>query len=130
MSENIETMDGDVHAHISPNTMYFTVFAALAVLTVLTWAIALYDLGPFNDVVALGIAATKTTLVVLYFMHVLDAPKLTKLVVASSVIWLLIMFGLTMIDYTTRQGVVRDPEPVPPAIEYDFPSVSEGAAEH
>jgi len=56
--------------HVVPTRVYYTVFAALLVLTALTVWIAFYDLGVLNDVAALGIAAIKATLVVLFFMHV------------------------------------------------------------
>ena len=43
------------------------------------------DFGAFNTLVALGIAVTKATLVVLFFMHVKYRPRLTQLVVAAAV---------------------------------------------
>jgi cytochrome c oxidase subunit 4 len=59
-----------------------------------------------NNVVMPGIAITKATLVVLYFMHVRWSTRLTWVVVASGFFWLLILFGLTMQDYLTR-GMVE-----------------------
>ena len=112
--------------HIAPNSMYFLVFAALAVLTVLTWWVALYDFGVFNDFIALGIAVTKASLVVAFFMHVKFAGKLTQMVVAAAVIWVSIMFSMTLMDYLSRnrEAVVPDIEPVPSRI------VIEGEGEH
>ena len=98
--------------HISPNRVYFTVFAALGVLTVATVWAAFRDFGWANDAVALGIATTKATVVVLFFMHVKYAPSVVKVVVISSFFWLLILFGLTVIDYATREHVVADPVPI------------------
>jgi cytochrome c oxidase subunit 4 len=85
--------------------MYYAVFAALMVGTALTVLVAFYDLGPLNNVLMLGIAITKATLVVLYFMHVRWATRLTWVVAASGFVWLLILFGLTMTDYLTRGWV-------------------------
>ena len=72
------------------------------VLTAITVAVAFVDLGPLNNVVMLGIAITKATLVVLFFMHVKYSTRLIPLVAASGFFCLLILFGLTMQDYLTR----------------------------
>ena len=56
--------------HVVPLRVYFSVFGALMVLTAITVAVAFFDLGVLNNVVALGIAGLKATLVILYFMHV------------------------------------------------------------
>lgn len=88
--------------HVLPLRIYFSVFFALLVLTGTTVAVAFVDLGPLNNVAALGIAVCKATLVILYFMHVRYATRLTALVLASGVFWLAIMVGLTFVDYATR----------------------------
>jgi cytochrome c oxidase subunit 4 len=91
--------------HVAPKSMYYSVFAALIVGTALTVLVAFYDLGPLNNVLMLGIAMTKATLVILYFMHVRWATRLTWVVAASGFVWLLILFGITMSDYLTRGWV-------------------------
>lgn len=91
--------------HVAPKSMYYAVFAALMVGTALTVLVAFYDLGPLNNVLMLGIAITKATLVILYFMHVRWATRLTWVVAASGFVWLLILFGITMTDYLTRGWV-------------------------
>ena len=55
-----------------------------------------------NTVVAMGVAITKASLVVLIFMGVRYNTPLTKVVVLAGFFWLLIMFGLTMGDYMSR----------------------------
>ncbi|MDQ3069866.1 MAG: cytochrome C oxidase subunit IV family protein [Acidobacteriota bacterium] len=94
--------DAHTHGHIAPMSMYLGVFGALIVGTVLTVAVAYVDLGFLNTAVALGIACTKATLVVLYFMHVRWASRLTWLTIGASVFWLLLMFSIGMTDYLTR----------------------------
>jgi cytochrome c oxidase subunit 4 len=88
--------------HIVPKSTYYLIFLALMVGTALTWWVATIDLGMMNNVIMLGIAVTKATLVVLFFMHVKYGSRLTWLVVLSSVLFLLILFFLTMNDYMTR----------------------------
>jgi cytochrome c oxidase subunit IV len=90
--------------HIVSKKLYFVIFGALMVLTILTVWVANIDLGSekLNTVVALAIAVTKAVLVVLYFMHVRYSSRLTWVVVAGGFLWLIIMVGLTMSDYLTR----------------------------
>src|SRR5690348_16187446 len=88
--------------HALPLRIYFGVFFALLVLTGTTVGVAFVDLGPFNNVVALGIAVLKATLVILFFMHVRYSTRLTALVIISGVFWLAIMVGLTFVDYASR----------------------------
>jgi cytochrome c oxidase subunit 4 len=78
------------------------VFVSLLVLTATTVAVAFVDLGPLNNLVAMGIAGLKASLVILFFMHVRYSTKLTSLVIASGLFALLIMVGLTLVDYATR----------------------------
>jgi cytochrome c oxidase subunit 4 len=89
-------------AHVAPKSLYYAVFGALIVGTLLTYAAARVDLGPLNNVVMLTIAVTKALLVILYFMHVRWGTRLTWLVVASGFFWLLIMFSVTMTDFLSR----------------------------
>jgi cytochrome c oxidase subunit IV len=89
--------------HKSPLTTYFAVWAALLVGTFLTYKAAYIELGQFNAAVALIIATTKALLVALFFMHLKGAnEKLLKLVVASTLFFLLILLTLSMTDYITR----------------------------
>ena len=105
-------------------TRYFSVFIALMVLLVLTVAAAfLPHLGFLNIGIALAIAAIKATLVILFFMHVIEASRLTKLFVAGTFIWLLIMFAFTFTDYLSRnwlpmsRGWDENPTIVQPTVD-------------
>jgi cytochrome c oxidase subunit 4 len=88
--------------HIVPTRVYYTIFAVLMLCTGLTVWVAFLDLGALNTVAALAIAVFKTTLVVLFFMHVKYSTRLTWAVVAGSIFWLGILLALTMSDYLTR----------------------------
>jgi len=78
------------------------IILTLLFLTGLTVAAASLNLGLFNIVVALAIATTKWTLVVLYFMHAKFVPRRTQLVIISGVFWLIILLFMTLSDYVTR----------------------------
>src|ERR1700686_834472 len=96
-------MSARMSQHILPIRLYVTIWASLLSLTVMTAAVAFVDLGPFNTVVALGIASFKALLVGLFFMHVkYTSEKMTKVVFVAAIFWLLILLGLSLAAYTTR----------------------------
>jgi cytochrome c oxidase subunit IV len=88
-----------------PKKIYIRVWIALLALLFLTWGLAEIDLGPFNNVAALGIAISKMILVVLFFMHGRYEKPITWIFIAAGVIWFLIMVDLTLSDYLTRGDV-------------------------
>ncbi len=88
--------------HIVPIRTYIVIFGLLMLGTYLTVQAAFLDLGVFNTPIALAIAIIKATVVVLYFMHVKYSPRLTKIVVMGSVLWLAILLVMTLGDYATR----------------------------
>ena len=86
---------------------YLIVFGILVVGTVATYLVALRDLDGLlfpgaNTLVALLIAFTKMSCVMLFFMHVYWSKKLIWLSAIASFFWLAIMFAFTMQDYFTR----------------------------
>ena len=102
--------------HIVPPGIYVAIFLALILGTGLTVWAAFQNFGPFNIVIALGIASMKATLVVLYFIHARYSPKRTQLVIVCAIFWLAIMLALTLSDYQTRQR--RLSRPVSPSAIY------------
>lgn len=97
-------MSADAHSsdHVVSVKLYLAIFATLMVLTALTVWVAFIDLGTMNTFVALAVAVTKATLVILFFMHVKYSSKLTWLVVVSGFFFLAIMLALTMSDIVSR----------------------------
>jgi len=90
------------HVHVTPLWIYFSVFFALALGTILTVAASRVDLGIWNTPIALIIATIKAVLVILFFMHVIHSTRLTWVVVIGSFLWLAVLFVLTFADYLTR----------------------------
>jgi cytochrome c oxidase subunit IV len=89
--------------HIVPVRIYLTIFAALLLGTGLTVVAAFVDFPwKFNTIVALTIAVTKATLVVMYFMHVRYSSRLIWVIVAAALFWMALLFALTFSDYFTR----------------------------
>ena len=92
-------------AHVAPKSMYYMVFGALILGTILTVAAAKVDMGALNNIVMLAIACTKASLVILFFMHVRWSSRLTWVVAMSGFFWLLILFGIGMSDFMSRGWV-------------------------
>jgi len=92
------------HAHVAPPSLYLKVFGALIVGTILTVVAAKIDMGLLNNVVMLLIAATKATLVILFFMHVRWSSTLTRIVALAGFFWLLLLFTV-LGDYISRGWV-------------------------
>ncbi|HEV2022108.1 MAG TPA: cytochrome C oxidase subunit IV family protein [Terriglobales bacterium] len=99
--------------HIVSRRIYYGIFAALMMLTLLTVWIAFQDVDThfwglhvaLNPVIALAIATTKALLVILYFMHVRYSSKLTKVTVLAGFFWLGILLIMTMGDYISRSWI-------------------------
>ena len=90
-------------AHIVTKKIYIAVWASLMVLTVVTAAVSRIDLKEASAVVALIIATTKASLVVLFFMGVkYISQRMTKVVIVAGLFWLGILIALSMTDYATR----------------------------
>lgn len=89
-------------AHIGSLKVYFGVFLVLMFGTAVTIYAAFQDLGMLNAPIALIIATIKAVFVVLFFMHVKDSDRLTKITVTAAVFWLGILLFLTMTDFLSR----------------------------
>jgi cytochrome c oxidase subunit 4 len=126
--------------HVAPKSLYYTIFGALMVFTIITVEVATHNFGILNFPVAIGIAITKATLVILFFMHAKYSSRLTKLFVGTAFFFLSILLGLTMTDYLSR-GLGTFPggaggagfsrrQPRPPAVlKVDEGESHEGGAE-
>ena len=88
--------------HVVPVKIYVAVFVTLLVMTAATTAISGIDLGPWNTVVALGIAVFKASLVVLFFMHARYSPRLTHMVILAGLFWLALLLLITFSDFASR----------------------------
>jgi cytochrome c oxidase subunit 4 len=91
--------------HVVPLPIYLGVFAALMVGTAITVWAAHMDFGALNTPVALLIACSKATLVILFFMHVKYSERLVGLMLAVSILFLFILFMITLSDYWTRAAL-------------------------
>jgi len=94
------------HHIVMPKT-YVAVLGLLLVLMVATILAATVHIGPpdvyiYNLLLALAIAFSKMTLILMFFMHVKYGSKLTVVFATSGFFWLVIFFVLLFADYTAR----------------------------
>jgi len=96
-------MSEQTHSQTTSVTVYVVVFAALVALTFLTVGVSFIPLaGIWHVVLGMAIATVKGSLVVLFFMHALNSPRITWIVIAAAVVWLTVLLVLTLCDYMTR----------------------------
>ncbi len=81
---------------------YVFVWLGLVALTAITVSVAGMNLGNITLLVALFIAAIKSSLVINIFMHIKYEEFLFKLFLLVSGATLLVIFLLTFMDYTNR----------------------------
>jgi cytochrome c oxidase subunit 4 len=97
-----EHAEGGHEHHIVSPVVYLVILVALLIGTALTIWASYVDLGVWNPILAIAIACTKATLVVLFFMHVKYSSKLTMLTVGCGFFMFLVLIGMTLADYISR----------------------------
>lgn len=89
---------------------YWLIWVCLLVLTVTTFGTAKgLDLGRFQLPLAMIIATTKATLVVLFFMHLAEQKGANRIVFVTSVFFVLLFLGFTLGDVATRFPLTNPP---------------------
>ena len=91
------------HHHVSSSAMFLTILVALLFLTFVTVAVAQFDFGSANMLIAMGIAAVKASLVIAFFMHVKWDTAINKIIFLSSFLFLSLLFIFTLADLFTRR---------------------------
>ena len=84
--------------HVVPVWLLAAVFGALLLLTGLTVAVAQVDLGNMNLYLALGIAAVKAALVVLFFMHLFWDRPFNAMIFIGCLLFVSLFIGITLTD--------------------------------
>lgn len=104
--------------HVQDLKVYVGVLLALFVLTVVTVLAAGVDFGIFNNVIAVGIAAVKATLVILFFMHGKYEKQETWAFIYYPIILLGILLAGLFLDYgagasrTNKDNYLVKPESI------------------
>jgi len=85
-----------------PLKLYLGVAVTLILLTVVTVAVSLVDLGGFNVAIALTIASIKCMLVALVFMHLFFDKKINLVIFFAALTFLTFFLILTLFDTMNR----------------------------
>jgi cytochrome c oxidase subunit 4 len=89
---------------------YYVVWIALLVFTAITIVAGRVHLpGAWALLVALAIATVKATLVALFFMHLWDHGGANRLVLVTSLFFVALLLGLTVLDNASRFSLTNPP---------------------
>ena len=122
MSEATEHHDDHGH-HGPPLAVYYQVFTALVILTLLTIAAGQIGLeGSVATAVTLTISTIKATLVCRYFMLLGYSDRFYSFVFILSLAFLALLFIFTSIDWSTRDELEPDMEHH--MLEYPLPELT------
>jgi cytochrome c oxidase subunit 4 len=98
--------------HTLPSPVrYLAVWLALLALTAISFLVSLAHLGAVDVVVALVIAACKTLLVVIFFMHLGEERFSVAMMPCVAVFFIGLLVVLTALDVATRHTFPRGPSP-------------------
>ena len=81
---------------------YFRVWLGLLALLALTVCSAYLSLGWMNSVINLAIAAAKSLLVLMFFMHLRSGDPVLRVIAAAGFFWLAILLTLPLTDFLMR----------------------------
>lgn len=95
-------MSQDNTPHSVDYRVFGLVLVLLLVLTMVTVGVSYVDLGRLNVWVALLIASAKSSLVLLFFMHLKYESRVIKVSFVSTVIVLAVMISFTFWDVAFR----------------------------
>ena len=95
-------MNSQADVHILSYQQLFVILSILLILTCTTVGVASIDLGALNIWAALGIAAIKSTFVLLYFMHLKYESRLLAGTLVLTLSVLAILIGFIFLDVAFR----------------------------
>lgn len=99
---------------------YLAIWAILIAFSILTVVTGSMDLGSANIYVAMFIASTKATLVLLFFMHLWEETAVNRLIFITSVVFVLVMVLGIFGDLMTRAGTaLPNGGPLPATVHGD-----------
>jgi caa(3)-type oxidase subunit IV len=99
---------------------YFVIWAILIAFSIITVVTGSMDLGATNIYLAMAIATTKATLVLLFFMHLWDETAVNRLIFVTSVLFAIVMLLGIFGDLVTRApAALPNGGPLPATVHGD-----------
>ncbi len=106
--------------HVAPMWILVAIWLGLMFLTYITVAVAQFDFGDLNIVIAMGIATVKAALVIMFFMHLVwDKPFNAFILISTLVfVFLFILFALLDTGHYINQVIpgYYEPDQVLPSL--------------
>lgn len=79
--------------------------------------IAFLPIGFWQPVIQFSLAAIQTAILFVLFMRLKGPPSLKWVLAVTGFLWLSFLFGLSMTDYTNRQGWPQIYDPAGPSLQ-------------
>jgi cytochrome c oxidase subunit IV len=99
---------GGAHGpHVVSPANLLGVYFLLIIFTVVTYAASRIDLGQFNIWIALAIAVVKSSLVILYFMHLRWDRPFNALAIITAILFVALFIGLALMDSVSYQPLLK-----------------------
>lgn len=95
-------MSHDDHKHIVGYKTYFIILLGLLLLTAISVLVTTIELGALTVFTAMLLASIKTTLVLIYFMHLKFDNALYKIMVVMVLVVFAAVMIITFLDYNYR----------------------------
>ena len=95
-------LDYEDDRHLARDSLYLKVWAALVILTAITVSVSYLDMKNVTVLTALLIATAKSTLVLLYFMHIRFEKPFYAVLLLVVIGTYAVFVGLTFVDYWYR----------------------------
>ena len=103
--------------HAVPLWLLSAVFGLLLVLTVVTVAAWMVDLGSLNIPIAIGIATVKASVVALYFMHLRWDNPFNGAVLVIAMVFVALFISFSLIDSGQYKAQIDAAGPPPSEVE-------------
>jgi cytochrome c oxidase subunit 4 len=108
-------------------THYLVIWLALVFLTVLSLLLSLAHLGELDTVIAMLIAAAKSTIVLVFFMHLVEEGFTVRIVPVLALGYVALLLALMAGDVLGRKTFPRTPSPlVEPRVDPPRPEPAGG----
>jgi len=88
--------------NVRPFSTYLVIWLGLLMLTGVTVTVSGLNLGQWSVLGAIIIAAVKSTLVVLFFMHLKYEDRVFKIMLGLAIVTLAVIMVLTFVDVSFR----------------------------
>jgi cytochrome c oxidase subunit IV len=107
----------DINAKRARARPFVLAWIFMLALSGISMGVAFLGLGIWAPMIQFGISAIQTAIIFILFMRLKGSPSLKWVFAVTGFLWLLFLYGLSMTDYSNRQGWPPKYIPSPPAFQ-------------